>query len=281
MNAEFTAIVQALIAEQGKDAIVNPARCKAFLPDYTKSEFTKERRLLLKVVETGAAKEIASAADLDICKKQQVRYLKEELFIAEDVAVEAVDMLAFVLRGETTEAKPEVSQPASQKPEETLYNISFNYQQSGPYTMSQLLRMAESGQLTKDHWICPAGTSEWVPSVSMDKLQTIINEKQKTEIEPKPVKKPRRKKAKTKTTPAPRDVAPVNGLETKPGESKRAPSKYENPLSARIFAIVGIGPLIGICLLLLLAAFPSSLLTIPFLILFIVLLKYTWRKTKT
>jgi hypothetical protein len=123
MNAEFTAVIKALIAEQGKDALVNPARCKAFLPDYTKSEFTKERRLLLKVVETGAAKEIDAAANLDICKKQQVRYLKEELFMAEDVAVDVVDMLAFVLRGNLAQAKPAVLQPAPQKPQEPLYNI--------------------------------------------------------------------------------------------------------------------------------------------------------------
>jgi hypothetical protein len=105
MNAEFTAIVQTLVAEQGKDALVNPAKCKAFLPDYTKSEFTKERRLLLKVVEAGAVKEIAAAADPDICKKQQVRHLTEELFMAEDAAAEVVDMLVFVLRGDTPAAE--------------------------------------------------------------------------------------------------------------------------------------------------------------------------------
>ncbi|MDR1231173.1 MAG: hypothetical protein LBK61_07210 [Spirochaetaceae bacterium] len=55
---------------------------------------------MLKVVETGAAKEIDDAVRLDLCKKLQVRRLKEELFMAENVAV---DILAFVLRGDTTQ----------------------------------------------------------------------------------------------------------------------------------------------------------------------------------
>jgi hypothetical protein len=101
MNAEFITIVQKLIAEQGKDTLVNPARCKAFLADYTKSEFSKERRLLVKVVETGAAKEIAAAENIETGKKIQVRHLQEELFMSEDIAADVVDMLAFVLRGDT------------------------------------------------------------------------------------------------------------------------------------------------------------------------------------
>lgn len=125
MNTQFTAIVQTLIAEQGKDALINAAKCRAFLPDYTKSEFIKERRLLLKVVETGAAREIEAAENIEICKKLQVRHLQEELFMAEDIAVDVVDMLAFVLRCDTSLNKPLTPQPAPQKPE--LYNISYNY----------------------------------------------------------------------------------------------------------------------------------------------------------
>jgi hypothetical protein len=183
MNAEFTAIIQTLIAEQGKDALVNYARCRAFLPDYTKSEFVKERRLLLKVVETGAAKEIDAAANLDICKKQQIRHLKEELFMAEDMAVDVVDMLAFVLRGDITRTKPEVAQPAPQKPQETLYNLSFNYRQSGPYKIAQLLWMAENGQITSDYFICPVGTSSWAPVTTIAKLKKLVEANEQAEQE--------------------------------------------------------------------------------------------------
>jgi hypothetical protein len=69
-NAEFTAIIQTLIAGQGKDAFVNPAKCKAFLPDYTKNEYAKERRLLLKVVEAGGGGK-------ENCRRRQPEHLQK------------------------------------------------------------------------------------------------------------------------------------------------------------------------------------------------------------
>jgi regulator of replication initiation timing len=62
--------------------------------------------------------------------------------------------------------------------EEVGYNISYNYRQSGPYKMAQLLQMAESGQVTKDYWICPVGASEWFPVTTINELETIIGKEQ-------------------------------------------------------------------------------------------------------
>jgi hypothetical protein len=47
-NAEFTAIVQNLIAERGKDIVINPAKCKMFLPDYSKGEYVTKSILIKK-----------------------------------------------------------------------------------------------------------------------------------------------------------------------------------------------------------------------------------------
>jgi hypothetical protein len=120
METDFIKIVQTLVAEQGKAALVDPAKCRAFLPDYAKNEYVKDRRLLQRVVEAGVAKEIDTAANLDICKKQQVRHLKEELFMAEDVAANAVDMLAFVLRGDTGRTVLEAPKPTPQMREASV-----------------------------------------------------------------------------------------------------------------------------------------------------------------
>ncbi|MDR1903388.1 MAG: tetratricopeptide repeat protein [Treponema sp.] len=116
MNAQFTTIIQTLIAEQGKEALINSAKCKAFLADYTRSEFTKERRLLLQVVEAGTAKVIAETSDMELCKKQQARYLQEELFLAPEIATDVVDMLAFVLRGDTSGTQRPGNKPKPPKP---------------------------------------------------------------------------------------------------------------------------------------------------------------------
>ena len=45
MNSEFVDILKKLIAEQGREALLNPAKCKAFLADYTGSEYKKELRV--------------------------------------------------------------------------------------------------------------------------------------------------------------------------------------------------------------------------------------------
>jgi predicted Zn-ribbon and HTH transcriptional regulator len=100
MNTTFIEILKKLINEQGKEALFNPAKCKAFLADYTKGEFKKESRLLLQALEAGVQKEIDATVELEICKKQQVRVLQEEYFLTAEIAADVVDTLALVLRGE-------------------------------------------------------------------------------------------------------------------------------------------------------------------------------------
>jgi hypothetical protein len=75
-------------------------QCKAYLANYANNKFKKERHLLLIAIEAGAGKVIATATDLEIRKKQQVRYLKDDRFIDENAASEAVDLLAYALRGD-------------------------------------------------------------------------------------------------------------------------------------------------------------------------------------
>jgi len=100
MNQDFITILQQLIAEQGKEALFTPARCKALLADYAKGECKKERRLLLQALEAGTVKAIDATEELELCKKQQVRNLQEELFLTEEAAADMVDTLALVLRGD-------------------------------------------------------------------------------------------------------------------------------------------------------------------------------------
>jgi ribosomal protein L40E len=104
MNAEFSAVIQQLIAEQSKDVLLNAAKCKAFLADYTRGDHKKETRLLLQVIEAGMAKELEDAEELAICKAKLVRNLQDDFFIAENAATDVINMLAFVLRGDM--AKP-------------------------------------------------------------------------------------------------------------------------------------------------------------------------------
>jgi len=100
MNPEFVAILQKLIAEQGKETLLNTAKCKALMSDYTHGEYKRENRLLLQALEAGVQKAIDKAENIAICKKQQIRQLHEDYSLDEKVSADVVGTLALVLRGD-------------------------------------------------------------------------------------------------------------------------------------------------------------------------------------
>jgi len=118
MNPEFVSILKKLIAEQGKETLLNATKCKALLSDYTRNEYKKESRLLLQALDAGVQKAIDKAENITICKKQQIRQLQEEYSLAEEKATEVVDVLALILRGDKskTEIRKEEPQTVTVQP---------------------------------------------------------------------------------------------------------------------------------------------------------------------
>jgi len=107
MNSMFIDILKKLTAEQGKEALLNPAKCKALLADYTKGEYKKESRLLLQAIDAGVQKEIITTAELELCKQQQIKVLREEHFLSAEAAADIVDTLALVLKCEQESEMPQ------------------------------------------------------------------------------------------------------------------------------------------------------------------------------
>jgi tetratricopeptide (TPR) repeat protein len=106
MNIEFTALIQKMVDEQGRDALLDKTRCKALLADYCKSDYQKERRLLTMAVEAGVPEALANAgADVENVKTQCVKKLQDEYFWVETVCHDVTDMLSELL----TPAKPSES----------------------------------------------------------------------------------------------------------------------------------------------------------------------------
>jgi len=101
MEQGFIDILQKLMAEQGKEALLNESKCNAFLADYTKNEYKKESRFLFQALEAGVQGAIDAADDLRACKMQQIKLLHEEYNLDEKVAADVVNTLAIVLRGDT------------------------------------------------------------------------------------------------------------------------------------------------------------------------------------
>jgi hypothetical protein len=147
MNVRFAALVERLVREKGQAALMDAAKREAYLADYAKNEFTKERHLLTIAIESGAGKEIVNAPNLAICKQQQIRFLKEERFIDETSASEVIDLLAFVLRGDQSTSfvqTPQYNQP-SQQPYSQPYPQQYAPPQSLPV---EYIGFCLSGQAT-------------------------------------------------------------------------------------------------------------------------------------
>jgi len=102
MEQAFIDIVKQMVKEHGGASLMDVKKCKALLTDYTKNEYKKQSRLLLLTVEEDVPKIIEGAQDLAACKKAQIKELEEDCGISHLFAAEIVNLLALVLRGDTT-----------------------------------------------------------------------------------------------------------------------------------------------------------------------------------
>jgi hypothetical protein len=102
MDSGFIDILKQMVKEQGKTALTDHKRGRAFLNDYTGSEYKKEKRLILLAVEEGLAKAIDETDDLEPCKKACIRDLNEDYSLDTKSAEDIINTLALVLRGDTT-----------------------------------------------------------------------------------------------------------------------------------------------------------------------------------
>jgi formylglycine-generating enzyme required for sulfatase activity len=126
MEQGFVNILKKLIAEQGKETLLNVSKCKAFLADYTKNEYKKESRLLLQALDVGVQRAIDTTEEPDICKKQQIRLLHEDYGLDERTAADIVDTLVLILRRDavSTELLIEPADSINQQLEEKLKKTS-------------------------------------------------------------------------------------------------------------------------------------------------------------
>jgi formylglycine-generating enzyme required for sulfatase activity/rubredoxin len=194
MDITFITIVQKLVSEQGKETLFNTAKCKGFLADYTRGEYKKESRLLVQALESGAAKAINSTHDLQICKLQQAKHLQDDFPISEEMAVDVVNMLAFVLLGDTSKTHivsdsnqeavrkwvctvcgyvhtgdmprdvcPQCKVPAFKfmRGDIPQYYITLQGKQTGPFSWQELETFAKKGELSFEAVVWKLGMVQW------------------------------------------------------------------------------------------------------------------------
>ena len=111
MEQGFIDILKQLVKEHSAAALTDVAKCRTLLPDYTKNQYKTESRLLMQAVEAGVPKTIAGAENLVSCKKAQIKELENDYSLSPVLAMDIVNALALVLRGDTT--KTEIEIPAA------------------------------------------------------------------------------------------------------------------------------------------------------------------------
>ncbi|GHS87948.1 hypothetical protein FACS189487_05150 [Campylobacterota bacterium] len=99
MDWQFIQIIKE-IADQNRGALFNAPKLAALLSDRVKNEFKRECRLLQIAVGSGVGRTIYNAENMEICRKMQINLLRENYFMDAADAIEIVDFLAFVLRGD-------------------------------------------------------------------------------------------------------------------------------------------------------------------------------------
>jgi hypothetical protein len=102
VDRDFINILKRIVAEQGKAALTDAKRGRAFISDYTGNEYKKEKRLFLLAVEAGMAKAIDEADDLEACKKTYIRELDDDYALDTDVAEDIINTLALLLHSDKT-----------------------------------------------------------------------------------------------------------------------------------------------------------------------------------
>ena len=155
MDKGFIEIIQKLVAEQGKEALFDHRRCKAFLDDYTKNKYKNESRLLLYVLESGVQKEIIDTEYIDICKENQIKMLHEEHYLSIEIATNVVDMLALVLRGDESKTETKINSNTqidfAQKQSQTSGNGQSVSQKGEQNVIEQLMKKANKFLENEDY----------------------------------------------------------------------------------------------------------------------------------
>jgi len=98
MDQGFIDVLRKIVAERGREVLLDSEKCKAFLADYAGADYKKERRLISFAAESGVLKAIAEADDLALCRQRQIMILGDEHLLKEEAAADIFDALVPVLR---------------------------------------------------------------------------------------------------------------------------------------------------------------------------------------
>jgi hypothetical protein len=140
MDQGFIDILKKLVNEQGEETLLDPVKCRNFLNDYTRGEYKRESRQLLKAVEAGVSKAIHATSELTICIKQQHKKLYEDHDMDAAIALDVVNVLAQFLRKDAV--KEDAEKDGKKYDEAIAHERGFKERHIAPFFLEAL---AEQG----------------------------------------------------------------------------------------------------------------------------------------
>ncbi|MDR0497668.1 MAG: sel1 repeat family protein [Treponema sp.] len=128
LDEHFINILKKLIDKHGKEPLLDPSKAKAFLADYARREYREESSLIIKAVEAGVTRELAASNDKNLisCIERQSKLLRKTVSIKPKVALDAVNVLAHVLRGVPLSSAETKAQPKPVREEARIDNNMFD-----------------------------------------------------------------------------------------------------------------------------------------------------------
>jgi len=99
-DKDFSEAMRRMVKDNGKDVLLGD-KTKAFISDY-KGQFVTEANIFNKLLEAGCARFINEADDILQRKRQLVKKMEDEEFIARKFSMEMLDLLGFLLKGDTS-----------------------------------------------------------------------------------------------------------------------------------------------------------------------------------
>ena len=149
-----------IVEKYGETVLSEPKRVYSLFADLAKEEPKARKNALIKCLEHGFVPILKSVAEADraFCKQRLAEKLHEEEGLDRSLCEEALGLLVAALFGGEPEKKYHVNYRA-----ETLYCLSYNYKESGPYSKPAIEKMTANGQITKDYWIRLESSQKWEP----------------------------------------------------------------------------------------------------------------------
>jgi len=113
-DKDFAEAMKRMVKDNGKDVLLG-SKTKAYISDY-RGQFKREADDFIRLLDAGCAKYINEASDMLELKRRLVERMEDEISISPKKAMPLLDLLGFLLKGDTSKCADAAPQPSAPPP---------------------------------------------------------------------------------------------------------------------------------------------------------------------